>query len=89
MDIMPHQKIAITVPPPFLNRLDKHAKKAGKSRSRFIVDELEYRLRMLEDDEITKIYNKASADPEMAESDYQLAEAMLRLCSVNEEKEEW
>lgn len=89
MIFMATQKIAITVPPPFLKRLDRHAKNAGKTRSRFIVEELECRLKMIEDEEITRIYNKASADPELAELDYHLAEEMLKLCSVNEEKEKW
>ena len=41
---MPTQKIAITIPPPFLKRLDDWAKKMGKTRSRFIVEELDHRL---------------------------------------------
>ena len=46
---MSTQKIAITVPPIFLNKLDSWAKKAGKSRSRFIVEEMDKRLIELED----------------------------------------
>ena len=47
---MSTQKIAITVPPPFLKRLDEWATKMGKSRSRFIVEELEKRLKIFEDE---------------------------------------
>ncbi len=41
---MTTQKIAITVPPVFLMKLDSWAKKTGKSRSRFIVEEMNKRL---------------------------------------------
>ncbi|MCD6296756.1 MAG: hypothetical protein J7M30_06340 [Deltaproteobacteria bacterium] len=86
---MATQKIAITVPPIFLKRLDEWAKKMGRSRSRFIVEEIEKRLRKLEDDEITKLYNEAYSDPERVSYDIQLAEEMLDMSSIHEEEEKW
>ena len=86
---MTTQKIAITVPPPFLKRVDQWARKRGKSRSRFIVEELNNRLRILEDEEITKIYNKVCSDPESSVYDHDLAEEMLGMSSVHEEEEKW
>ena len=44
---MSTKKIAITVPSVFLERLDRWAKKANRSISRFIVEELEKRLAIL------------------------------------------
>jgi len=55
---MTTQKVAITVPPTFLKRLDEWVRKMGRSRSRFIVEELDKRLRLLEDEEVTQLYNK-------------------------------
>jgi len=86
---MSTQKIAITVPPPFLKRVDQWAKKTGKSRSRFIVEELDNRLKTLEDDEITRIYNKVCADRESSDYDHDLADEMLVMSSVHEEEEKW
>lgn len=86
---MTTQKIAITVPPPFLKWVDQWAKKTGKSRSRFIVEELNNRLRMLEDEEITRIYNEVCSDPESSVYDHDLAEEMLGMSSVHEEEEKW
>ena len=86
---MTTQKIAITVPPPFLKRVDQWARKRGKSRSRFIVEELNNRLRILEDEEITKIYNEVCSDPESSVYDHDLAEEMLGMSSVHEEEEKW
>ena len=86
---MTTQKIAITVPPPFLKRLDKWAKKTGKSRSRFIVEELNKRLRLLEDEEITRIYDKVCSDQEISAYDQDLAEEMLSISSIHEQDEKW
>jgi len=86
---MTTQKISITVPPPFLKRVDQWARKTGKSRSRFIVEELNSRLRMLEDEEITRIYNEVCSDPESSVYDHDLAEEMLGMSSVHEEEEKW
>jgi predicted DNA-binding protein len=86
---MATQKIAITVPPLFLKRLDQWAKKRGKTRSRFIVEELDNRLKTLEDEEITKLYNEVCADKDTSNYDKDLAEDMLGLSSVQEEEEKW
>ncbi|MGA7143003.1 MAG: hypothetical protein WBY47_00735 [Desulfobacterales bacterium] len=86
---MATQKIAITVPPLFLKRLDQWAKKIGKSRSRFIVEELDNRLKTLEDEEITKLYNEVCTDKDASDYDKDLAEEMLDISSVQEEDEKW
>jgi len=82
---MATQKIAITVPPLFLKQVDKWANKTGKSRSRFIVDELNNRLRTLEDVEITRIYDEVCSDSESSVYDHDLAEEMLGMTSIHEE----
>jgi len=89
VEFMTTQKIAITVPPLFLERLDQWAKKTGKSRSRFMVEELDKALRMLEDEEITRRYNKVCSDPETSAYDHDLAEEMLSMSSIHEEEEKW
>jgi metal-responsive CopG/Arc/MetJ family transcriptional regulator len=86
---MATQKIAITVPPLFLKRLDQWAKKIGKSRSRFIVEELDNRLKTLEDEETTKLYNEVCTDKDASDYDKDLAEEMLDISSVQEEDEKW
>jgi metal-responsive CopG/Arc/MetJ family transcriptional regulator len=86
---MATQKVAITVPPLFLKRVDQWAKKRGKSRSRFIVEELDNRIKTLEDEEITKLYNEVCADRDVSDYDNDLAEEMLGISSVHEEEEKW
>ena len=86
---MSTQKIAITVPPVFLNKLDSWAKKTGKSRSRFIVEEMDKRLMELEDEEITKLYNKAYGSAEDRAKGSDLAEEMLTAGAVHEEEDQW
>jgi len=86
---MSTKKIAITVPPVFLKRLDRWAKKANRSRSRFIVEELEKRLAVLEDDAITKMYDGVYDEKETAAEDRELAEEMLSISAIHEEKEKW
>jgi metal-responsive CopG/Arc/MetJ family transcriptional regulator len=86
---MSTQKIAITVPPIFLNKLDSWAKKTGKSRSRFIVEEMDKRLTELEDEEVTKLYNKAYGNSEDRARSIDLAEEMLAAGAVHEEEDKW
>lgn len=86
---MATQKIAITVPPVFLKKLDEWSKKMGRTRSRFIVEELEKRLKELEDDEITRMYDEAYGDPRIADKDSQLAEELLGVSAILEEEEQW
>ncbi len=88
---MTTRKVAITVPPTFLKRLDEWARKMGRSRSRFIVEELDKRLRLLEDEEVTQLYNKVCSDSATSADDHDLAEEMMRMSSIHEqeEKERW
>jgi metal-responsive CopG/Arc/MetJ family transcriptional regulator len=86
---MTTQKIAITVPPVFLMKLDSWAKKSGKSRSRFIVEEMDKRLTELEDEDITTLYNKAYGNPEDRAAGSDLAEEMLAAGAVHEKEDKW
>lgn len=60
--------------------------KKRKSRSRFVVEEMTIRLKELEDNEITRLYDEAYSDPELAARDKELAEEMLRMSANLEEK---
>ena len=82
------QKVAITVPPTFLEWLDKWAKKKGSSRSRFIVEEMTMRLKSLEDSEITQLYDQLHSDPVTTAQDRELAEEMLNIGANLENLEE-
>ena len=86
---MSTQKIAITVPPIFLTKLDSWAQKTGKSRSRFIVEELDKRLVELEDEEITRLYDQAYGDPRNRIKDIELAEEMLEAGAVRGTEDKW
>ena len=83
------QKIAITVPPLFLKRLDQWAKKTRRTRSRFIVEEMDKRLKILEDEEITRIYDKAYGDAESLSQGRHLAEEMLNISAIHESEKKW
>jgi hypothetical protein len=69
--------------------LDSRAKKVGESRSRFIVEEMDKKIIELEDEEITKLYNKAYGDPEEVGKDRKLAEEMFAASAVHEEVDKW
>ena len=86
---MSTQKIAITVPPTFLMKLDSWAKKSGKSRSRFIVEEMDKRLLELEDEEITRLYNEAYGNSKVGAKNIELAEEMLTASAVSYKEDEW
>ena len=86
---MSTQRIAITVPPDLLKRVNAWAKRYGVSRSRFIVEQMEKRLRELEDEYVTELYNRAHGDRESARQNIELAEEMLLLSPMANEKEEW
>ena len=86
---MSTQKIAITVPPVFLKKLDSWVQKTGKSRSRFIVEELDKRLVELEDEEITRLYDKTYGDPENKIKNIELAEEMLKAGAVYKAEDKW
>ncbi len=83
------QKIAITVPPPFLKRLDQWAKKTRRTRSRFIMEEMDKRLKILEDEEITRLYDKEYGDAESLSQGGRLAEEMLNISAIHESEEKW
>ena len=53
------------------------------------MEELDKRLRMLEDEDITRIYNKVCGDPETSAYDQKLAEEMLSMSSIHEQEEKW
>jgi len=86
---MATQKIALTVPPDILHKIDDWAKKRKKSRSRFIVEELGKSIAKLEDEEITRIYNQAYGENASLDDDVELAEELLSISSVQEEDEKW
>ena len=86
---MSTQKIAITVPPVFLKKLDSWVQKTGKSRSRFIVEELDKRLVELEDEEITRLYDQTYGDPENKIKNIELAEEMLQAGAVHKSEDKW
>jgi metal-responsive CopG/Arc/MetJ family transcriptional regulator len=87
---MAAQKIALTIPPEFLRKIDNWAKKRKKSRSRFIVEELGKSIDRLEDEEITRIYNTAYGGEASLDEGLKLAEEMLSISSVPvEENEQW
>ena len=86
---MSTQKIAITVPPVFLKKLDSWVQKTGKSRSRFIVEELDKRLVELEDEEITRLYDQTYGDPENKIKNIELAEEMLQAGAVPKAEDKW
>jgi hypothetical protein len=69
--------------------LDSWAKKTGKSRSRFIVEEMDKRLMEQEDKEITELYNKAYGASEDRIRGSDLAEEMLAAGAVQEEEDKW
>jgi metal-responsive CopG/Arc/MetJ family transcriptional regulator len=86
---MSFQKVAITVPPSFLERLDRWAKKTKRSRSRFIVEELNKRLALIEDETITQLYNEAYEDKKTLDEDKALAEEMVSISTIHEEEDKW
>ena len=83
------QKIAITVPPSTLQRIDGWAEKLKKSRSQFIVEQVEKRLEELEDEEVTRLYNEAYADEQAGMENRAIAEEMLRLSVESDRDEQW
>lgn len=83
---MAKQKIAITIPPETLNRIDAWAEKLEQSRSRFILEQIETQLRNLEDAEVTKLYNEVYQSSEALEKNKALAKEIGQIASVEEEK---
>lgn len=80
---MATRKIAITVPPDFVKKLDQWAKKLGISRSRFIVEQMDNRLRTLENNEVTRLYDEAYSDTETSAQYRELFEDMLKIRPIH------
>jgi len=80
---MATQKIAITVPPDFLKKLDQWAKKLGRSRSRFIVEQMGNQLKMLENNEVTRLYDEAYTDTETLAQYRERFEDMLKIRPIH------
>ncbi|MGA1839566.1 MAG: hypothetical protein ACMUIU_02985 [bacterium] len=53
------------------------------------MEEIDKRLRKLEDEEITRIYNEAYSDPEIIDQDREIAEEMLDISAIHDEEEKW
>ena len=83
------RKITIAVPPPTLQRIDGWAERLKKSRSQFIVEQVEKRLQELVNEEVTRIYNEAYADEQSADENRALAEEVLRLAPEEDRGETW
>ncbi len=83
---MATQKIAITVPPDFLKKVDQWAKKLGKSRSGFIVDQIDNRVKTLEDNEVTRLYDEAYSDSDTISQYRELVEDMLNMHPIHKAK---
>ncbi|MDQ1352535.1 MAG: hypothetical protein QG657_2841 [Acidobacteriota bacterium] len=84
------QRVAIMVSPTFLECLDKWAKKKGRSRSRFIEEEMSIRLKNFEDSEITRLYDELHSDSKIAAQDKELAEEMLNMsANLDNLEEKW
>lgn len=75
---MPTRKVALTLPEDVLHRLDRHSQRLGKSRSRFVAEQLDQALRRLEDDAITARYDQAYAEPSARDENSRLAEELLQ-----------
>ena len=86
---MATRKIAITVPPSILERIDGWAERLKKSRSRFIVEQVEKRLQELEDEEITALYDEAYKDNRTLEENRNLADEMLQLAPKEYKDNKW
>jgi predicted DNA-binding protein len=82
-------KIAITISPDTLERVDNWAEKLQQSRSQFILDQVETQLRSLEDEEVTKRYDEVYQSSEALEENRVLAEEMHRLVPDQGGDEKW
>ena len=86
--IVAKRKIAITIPPDTLERIDTWAEKMQQSRSQFMLDQIESSLQNLEDEEVTRRYDKMYADSEAIEENRALADDMQRL-APQQDSEKW
>ena len=86
---MATQKIAITLPAATLQHVDRWAKKLKKSRSRLISEQMEERLRQLEEAEVTRLYDETYQHESARAENRTLAEELLGLSPEAESKEKW
>ncbi len=82
-------KIAITIPPDVLTRLDRWAAHKKQSRSRFIAEQLEKRLQELEDEEVTRLYNEAYRDATSLQENQRFVEEIEQLTPKDDRDEGW
>ena len=82
-------KIAITIPPAILARLDQWAARKQQSRSRFIAEQLERRLQELDDEDVTRLYNEAYQDERVLRENQKLAEDLGHLVPQDGGDEVW
>ena len=75
---MPTRKVALTLPEDVLERLDRHVQQLGKSRSRFVAEQLDEALRRLENDAITARYDEFYAEQPTRRENSRLAEELLQ-----------
>ncbi len=78
-------KIAITIPPAVLARLDQWAARKNQSRSRFITEQLEKRLQELEDEDVTRLYDEAYQDDRSLQENRKLVKEMGQLAPRDDE----
>ena len=88
-DIVAKQKIAITIAPDTLKRIDNWAEKLRQSRSQFILEQIEKQLCNLEDEEVTRRYDEVYQSAEAVEENRMLAEEMQRLAPGYDGDEKW
>ena len=86
---MPAHKIAITIPPAVLARLDQWASRKNQSRSRFITEQLEKRLQELEDEEVTRLYDDAYRDTPALQENQTLVSDMRQFAPHDDGDEAW
>ncbi|MBM3278495.1 MAG: hypothetical protein FJY95_10510 [Candidatus Handelsmanbacteria bacterium] len=86
---MATQKIAITLPATTLRHVDRWAKKLKKSRSRLIAEQMEERLRQLEEAEVTRLYDETYQQVQARTENRELAEELLGLSPEAQSGEKW
>lgn len=86
---MATQKIAITLPADTLQHVDRWAKKLKKSRSRLIAEQMEERLRQLEEAEVTRLYDETYQQEHARTENRTLAEELLGLSPEAKSEEKW
>ena len=75
---MPTRKVTLTLPDDVLDRLDRQSSRLGKSRSRFVAEQLDEALRRFEDDAITAQYDQVYDEPPARAENSRLAEDLLQ-----------